>query len=235
MLKTRLLLTIRETRYAQILNHPETALTKDESSPESVYESVYKLFETQKFAETISKSDQYITAFDGEAIVPKFELLKAYAIGRLYGFIKYKKAINDVAVNYANSAEGIQAQSILDNAIKGLETASFEDETTATSAKAVFEFVNATVEELKTFKETLEKAIDKMKYHNMYVSIDLYSPDKTFVVVHGLKSIEAARGFPSFFEKPEQAEISRSFFGISTANYRVLQIHKNLESYLTNQ
>ena len=140
-----------------------------------------------------------------------------------------------MAVNYANSAEGIQAQSILDNAIKGMEKATFEDEATATSAKAVFEFVNATAEELKAFKETLEKAIDKMKYNNMYVSIDLYSFDKTFIVVHGLKSIEAARGFPSFFEKPERDEISRSFFGISTANYRILQIHKNLESYLTNQ
>jgi tetratricopeptide (TPR) repeat protein len=234
-LKTEIIANYPDTRYAQILNNPELALAKDENSPESVYEATYKLFEEQQFAETISKSEEYITVFDGEAIVPKFELLKAYAMGRLYGFIEYKKAINAVAVNYANTAEGIQAQSILDNALKGLESNAFEDETTALSAKVVFEFTKPTAEELKTLKEAIEKAIDKMKYHNMYVSVDLYNPEKTFVVVHGLRSIETARAFTSLFEKPEQVELSRPFFGISTANYRILQIHKNLESYLTNQ
>lgn len=223
------------TRYAQILSNPELALEKDKNSPESVYEETYKLFEAQKFAETISQSDKYINAFDGEAIVPKFELLKAYAKGRLYGFIEYKKAINDVAVNYANTAEGIQAQSILDNSLKGLEKAEFEDDTSVTSAKAVFEFVQPTAEELKTYKEEIERAIDKMKYRKMYVSIDLYTAEKTFVVVHGLRSIETARDFVSLFETPEQNKMTKPFFGISTANYRILQIHKNLESYSTNQ
>ncbi|WP_044401416.1 hypothetical protein [Lacinutrix sp. Hel_I_90] len=234
-LKTEIISNYPDTRYAQILSNPELALAKDENSPESVYEATYKLFEQQQFAETISKSEEYIAVFDGEAIVPKFELLKAYAIGRLYGFIEYKKAINTVAANYANTAEGIQAQSILDNALKGIESNAFEDETTALSAKVVFEFTKPTAEELKTLKEAIEKAIDKMKYHNMYVSVDLYNPEKTFVVVHGLRSIETARAFTSLFEKPEQVELSRPFFGISTANYRILQIHKNLESYLTNQ
>ena len=54
-----------DSRYAAILNNPELAATKDENSPESLYESTYASFENQKFSEVISKSEKYITQFEG--------------------------------------------------------------------------------------------------------------------------------------------------------------------------
>ena len=67
----------------------------------------------------------YINAFDGEPIVPKFELLKATATGRLYGFEAYGKAINYIAVTYANTPEGKQAQDIETNVLPKLQIKEF--------------------------------------------------------------------------------------------------------------
>jgi len=224
-----------ESRYASILSNPELALEKDANSAESIYESVYKLFEEQKFTEVIIETTKHITAFEGDEMVPKFELLKAFAAGRLYGFDEYKKAINNVAIAYANTAEGVQAQNILDKSLKNIENPEFIDDTASTNCKVVYSFINATATELTNYKKELDRAIDKMKYQNMYTSIDLYNPQTKFVVVHGLRSIESSKGFVDLFTPAEKAKISRPFFGISSDNYRILQIHKNLESYKTNQ
>lgn len=234
-IKAEIIAEYPESRYAQILSNPEAVLAKDETSPDSVYEATYKLFEAQKFTAVITQCEKYINTFEGDAIVPKFELLKIHAKGRLYGFAEYKKGLEAIAVNYANTTEGIQAQTILNTTIKGLEKTTFEDDIAATNTKAVFAFVKPTKQELETYKETLEKAIEKMEYYNLLVSIDLYSPEKTFVVVHGLRSIETAKGFTAMFDVYLQSKIARPFFGISSVNYRTLQIHKNLEAYTNNQ
>lgn len=75
------------------MEHPELVSDKDENSPESLYEALYNLHEQQKYAEVISKSEDYIKRFDGEPIIPKLELLKATANGRLNGFEASKLAL----------------------------------------------------------------------------------------------------------------------------------------------
>ena len=235
ILKNEIISNYPESRYAKILSNPEVALAKDDSSPESIYEDTYKQFEAQEFQTVITKCEKYISAFEGDDIVPKFELLKAFAKGRLEGFDTYKKAINDVAVNYANTEEGVQAQAILDTSIKGLEKAEFEDEVSATKCKAVYQFSNTAKTEIDTFKKTLDETLNAAKYNNMSTSIDIYNKDQTFVVVHGLRSIETAKGFTDLFPSELKYKIDRPFFGISTNNYRIIQIHKNLQAYTTNK
>src|SRR5690606_16654165 len=75
--KNDIVLNYPESRYATILSNPEMASAKDENSPESLYEVLYDKLENQEYDEVISKAEEYITLFDGEPIVPKFELLKA--------------------------------------------------------------------------------------------------------------------------------------------------------------
>jgi hypothetical protein len=59
----------------------------------------------------------------------------------------------------------------------------------------------------------------------------MYNSNVIFVVVHGLKSIQAANGFGVLLKDKEQ-HIEREHFGISSQNYQIIQIHKNLETYL---
>jgi len=113
--KANIIAEYPDSRYASILKNPELVTERDENSPESLYEALYTQHENQEYIDVVSKSEAYIKTFDGESMVPKFELLKATATGRLYGFEAYKKAINYLAVTYANTPEGKQAQNIEDN------------------------------------------------------------------------------------------------------------------------
>ncbi|NND25692.1 MAG: hypothetical protein EX263_05530 [Flavobacteriaceae bacterium] len=223
-----------DSRYATILLNPNTALAEDENSPENIYKTLYQKFEAQEYDEVITQSDKYITLFDGEAIVPKYEFLKAVSKGRLYGFDSYKEAINYIALNYPNSPEGKKAESMISSTLPLLEKSEFIEDDQATSFKVIYQFPNPNDEEITAFVKELDKAVAKVKYFDLKTSVDLYDKNTKFVVVHGLKSIDGATGFAEILNEYENS-IEKEHFAISSLNYQVVQIHKNLELYLKSQ
>lgn len=220
-----------ESRYASILLNPEAELGADENSPEYIYEALYKQFENQEYAEVIAKCDQNISKFEGESMVPKFEFLKAVSKARLYGFESYKESVNYIALNYPNSPEGKKAEDMLKNVMPLLSKSDFLDNESSKHFKAIYQFVDAEKEEIDEFIKKLNEAITAIEYFELSTSKDMYNQNTIFVVVHGLTSIQAANGFSELLKEKKQ-NIEREHFGISSQNYQIVQIHKNLESYL---
>ena len=223
-----------DSRYATILLNPDSNLGEDENSPENLYESLYKQFEAQNYGVVISESDKYITMFDGEAIVPKFEFLKAVASARLFGFEAYKKAINFIALNYPNSPEGKQAEQMMQSVIPMLEKKTFVDEAASKNFKVIYSFTDASDDEIQEFYNKLNESIEVVRYFDLSSSIDKYNANTTFVVVHGLTSLQGAQGFKDILNDYKK-KIDKDHFSISSDNYEVIQIHKNLEAYLQSQ
>lgn len=223
-----------DSRYATILLNPDSNLGEDENSPENLYESLYKQFEAQNYGVVISESDKYITMFDGEAIVPKFEFLKAVASARLFGFQAYKKAINFIALNYPNSPEGKQAEQMMQSVIPMLEKKTFVDEAASKNFKVIYSFTDASDEEIQEFYNKVNESIEVVRYFDLTSSIDKYNANTTFVVVHGLTSLPGAQGFKDILNDYKK-KIDKDHFSISSDNYEVIQIHKNLEAYLQSQ
>ena len=223
-----------DSRYATILSNPELASDKDENSPESLYEALYAQHENQEYLEVISKSEDYINTFDGEPMVPKFELLKANATGRLYGYDAYAKAINYIALTYANSPEGKQAQDIETNVLPSLTNTEFvqENDSISNNYMVVFKFENKERAQILNFQKTLDSILNNLKYYDLKSSLDVYSPDITFVVVHGLKNQQIAKTFDQLLTKEDKKKIKEPYFAIASANYQTIQIHKNLDAYL---
>lgn len=223
-----------DSRYATILLNPDSNIGEDENSPENLYENLYKQFEAQNYAVVISESDKYISMFDGEAIVPKFEFLKAVANARLFGFEAYKKAINFIALNYPNSPEGKQAENMMQSVIPMLEKKTFVDESVSKNFKVIYSFTDASDEEINEFIEKLNESIKDIRYFDLTSSIDKYNANTTFVVVHGLTSLQGAQGFKDILSDYKKT-IEKDHFSISSDNYEVIQIHKNLDAYLESQ
>lgn len=223
-----------DSRYAAILLNPDSNLGEDENSPENIYEGLYKQFEAQNYATVISESDTYISMFDGEAIVPKFEFLKAVANARLFGFEAYKKAINYIALNYPNSPEGKQAETMMQSVIPMLEKKTFVDEASSKNFKVIYSFKDASKEEIEEFANKLNESIEVVRYFDLSSSIDKYNANTTFVVVHGLTSLQGAQGFKDILRDYKKT-IERNHFSISSDNYEVIQIHKNLDAYIESQ
>ncbi|WP_092849866.1 tetratricopeptide repeat protein [Algibacter pectinivorans] len=232
--KNQIIDTYPDSRYATILKNPELITDRDENSPESLYEALYIQHENQEYADVISKSEEYIKTFDGDAMVPKFELLKATASGRLYGFEAYKKGVNYLAITYANTPEGKQAQNIESNIFPKLESKAFvkASDSIPENYKVVFQFKNAPKETISGFKETLDEVLGNVKYYKLSASVDVYNPDTKFVVIHGIKTEQVAQTFNQLLTEEDQYKINTPYFVVSSTNYQIIQIHKNLDDYL---
>lgn len=219
-----------DTRYAEILRNPNSQLPTDESSPEYKYKLLYNDFEAGHYAEVIQKSDEYITMYNGNEIVPKLEILKATAIGRQQGFEAYKKALNFVSLNYPSTEEGKQAQLIYSNVLPLLESKDFVAE--SDNWKLVYRFTQDETEAAKKLQEQLNQAIKDLRYTNVTTSIDYYDPQTRLVIAHGWNSKGGAQGFGEVLQEDKKLKINRPFFEISSENYKIIQIHKNLDEYL---
>ncbi len=232
--KNEIISNYPESRYATILNNPDLANLKDENSPENVYEKVFMLHENQQYANVISKCETYINVFDGDPIVSKFELLKATATGRLFGYDAYKKAINYIAITFANTPEGKQAQKVEAELLPKIANSDFVEETdnTSTNFKVVYKFENSESDKIESFKKTLDSVLKNIKYYNLKTSVDVYNPNTKLIVIHGLKNAQVAKTFDQLLSKEDKQKITEPYFAISSANYQIVQIHKNLDTYL---
>jgi len=232
ILKKDIIENHKDSRYAAILLNPELALLNNENSPQSLYNNLYTQFELGNYQEVIDGCDLQITRLDGDEIVPKLELLKATSRARLYGFEAYKEGLNFVALNYPSSLEGKKAAQMYSTIIPELANKAFVEDSTQTNFKVVFKFDRSEVEEINTFETALSTAVEEVDYFNLTVSRDGYNTNTIFVVVHGLKSVQGALGFVKILETENELIISKPYFGISSMNYQIVQIHKNAERYI---
>ena len=239
-MKTAIISEYPESRYAEILLNPQSELSKDENSPEAIYTKLYKQFQNEDYAAVISEAETQIKRLEGDDFVPKFEILKASAKGRLYGFEAYKEGIDYIALTYVNTEEGKKAQDIIKNAFPVLEKKEFVADDASDKFNVIFQFENNSGEDIEAFIKILDEEVAKIKYFDLTTSKDVYDENTTFVVVHGLKSIGGAKGFGELLKSEEKdkrgrlikPKITRPYFAISSPNYAIIQRHKNLNAYL---
>jgi tetratricopeptide (TPR) repeat protein len=232
--KNEIMSKYSDSRYAEILRNPESQLSKDENSAETIYENLYRQYEEQEYALVIASAEEQIKVFEGDGFVPKFEILKASALGRLKGFEAYKKSVNYIALTYPNSQEGKRAQEILANTA-GLENKEFLPEEEDKAFTVIYEFNTNEGEDIDKFMIDLTAAIDRTNFKELSLSKDVYKENTVFVVVHGLKFKTSAAGFGQTlqdYKEDNTKGIIRPQVSMSTANYTIVQRHKNLNDYI---
>jgi hypothetical protein len=103
------------TVFAKIIKSPNKKVKGEEAVTDEVankYKKVYYLYKKDKFAETVKEINSILPTIQNSKLIAKFELLKAYAIGKYSSKEKYKIALEAVAIKYANTEEGKEAQEI---------------------------------------------------------------------------------------------------------------------------
>lgn len=231
LLKSDILVNHPDTRYAEILRNPGAILAADESTPEYRYYHLYRMFEDEKYAEVIQNADRYINQFFGDEMVPKFEMLKATAIGRQDGFEAYKKAINYISLNYTNTPEGRRANNIYHAQLPKIEKFDFEANNDSDRWKILYEFNVNDRQQAEALRKKINEAVIELGFAYLETSIDYYNPHKIFVLVHGLLSREGAIGFAERLKDNRKFRVTHPYVEISSLNYAVVQVHKNLELY----
>ncbi len=220
-----------ESRFAAAIRNPGLAI-KMEDQAQNKYEALYNLYEQKEYLQVIALSTTYGKEFKGDDLLPRIELLKALAIGRLYGILAYKEALNYVALNYPQSEAGKKAQELHNTSLPKLENDQFEPELNKSNIKLLYSFKNKEKEQAGLLKEKLGKAILDLDYKGLSTSIDIYNSSDVFVMVHGMKDISRAEGFAELLKNNTKYKVKEEPLIISSGNYRVVQLHKNLDNYI---
>ncbi|WP_339666552.1 hypothetical protein [Maribacter arcticus] len=222
-----------DSRYAEILLNPQAVLADNSDSPEKRYENLFKKFKEQEFLQVITGAEENINRFTGDPIVPKFEMLKANAIGRLQGFELFKEALNYVALTYPNNPEGKKAEQMVAEQLPKLEPKEFSPETDSKGTsnwKVVFPFKRSNNQKALKLMELLVKSIEDLRYKNI-VSKDIYNLEDQFVVVHGFKSKDFALGYAELLKNNKDYRVADENFVVLSENYKIIQVHKNIIDY----
>ncbi|MBL4606041.1 MAG: tetratricopeptide repeat protein [Flavobacteriaceae bacterium] len=113
--KNRILKDYANSPFAQIIVNPEKELVADEKVDEvsDLYKIAYKLYKDDSFVDAICFINEMIPTLEDSILTPKFELLRAYAIGKYQRKEAYIAALEKVAVEYPLTEEGKKALEIL--------------------------------------------------------------------------------------------------------------------------
>ncbi|MDD7915457.1 tetratricopeptide repeat protein [Polaribacter ponticola] len=113
--KNVILTKYSKTKFAQVILNPNKKIEEEVavSEIEKEYKKMYYLYKSNKFEEVVLKIDEYVATIPNANLIPKFELLKAYAIGKFKDKQAYKIALDFVAVSFGNTEEGKKAKAII--------------------------------------------------------------------------------------------------------------------------
>lgn len=224
-----------DSRYAAILNNPNEALEEDAEAPEVIYRGLYKEFSNQNYGTLLTQLDARIEQFYGDSYLPKFELLKATVLGRYEGYESYKTALNYVALTYPRSEEGKKAQELLQTALPSMRFTTFDDAAISINWKIVYPMNASDQLGAEALEKKIKDGFERLEYTNYGTSIDVYTKEKSFVVVHYLSSEAGAEGLEQVLRLNPEIGITKTPLIIASENYKIIQLHKNLEAYISQQ
>lgn len=232
-MKERIISQYPESRYAVILRSSPEDLAKANDTPEAAYNKLFKKYEAGQYQTVLTESEIMVDLYSGEDIIPKIELLKANTLGKLKGLEEYKGALNYVALNYPNSKEGKEAEALLTTNIPQLEAIAFDKEVPS-SWKVLYKIsIDPADKKTKTLQDKIKKYIAETQSMKLATSIDSYTMTESFLVIHGPKSEEGARNIAAILKDYKDYKIADPSIIISNENYKIVQIKKNLQEYLT--
>jgi tetratricopeptide (TPR) repeat protein len=222
--------TYPNSRYAQIINNtnPENG---SNLSPNEEYQKWYKLYKEEQFDVVLENIDNLINQYSGEDIISKYEFLKVNTLAKVNGLDAYKKGLEGVADNYPNSEEGKKAREILEKEIPGLDKMEF---TTVDSKrwKVIYPIPAGDAKTAKQIEDAIHKFLNVENYMRLKTSIDKYNKNDSFVVIHGVQSEAYANDLVGILRDDKKYKISNRAIVISSENYKIIQIKKNIEAYL---
>ena len=110
-----------------------------------------------------------------------------------------------------------------------LQNKEFKFQEPQTNVKLLFSYPSEENEQALAVKGLIDKAVEELGYRKYSTSIDVYTQDTIFVAVHGFESEPLAQGFAELLQINKKYSINMQPVVISSENYSIVQLHKNLE------
>ncbi|MDR2205379.1 MAG: tetratricopeptide repeat protein [Flavobacteriaceae bacterium] len=110
------------TSYAEYVKNPRNK-EFSQSSPEvlQIYADAFDLYQNEKYEDSQKTIDSALAQYPKDALVPKFELLNAFNTGKTAGKEVMILQLEQIALNYAKTPEGLKAIEMLKYLKSGLK------------------------------------------------------------------------------------------------------------------
>lgn len=228
--KQKILSEYPESRYASALNNTSISagITAD-----SEFNNLYTKIEKGQFREANTEIDGLLKKYDGDELNAKFDVLKAKISARLFGLSAYKTALQKVVKNYPKGKEVKKIESILTTDIPVLEALDFG--ATPKTFNLVFVTIYPNETSHKNLIEKLNKYAKESGDVKIKVSNDIYNVEKNMIVLHGIINKMTAESVYSYLKEHKDYKLKDTAIIISNEDYKVVQVKKNLEEYLTKK
>lgn len=102
------------TSYAEFARNPKAGnFAKSTAEAENAYKTAFALYTNERFDESKTLIDQSLQQYSKDALVPKFALLNAFNAGKTSGKEVMILQLEQIALNYKDTAEGQKAKEML--------------------------------------------------------------------------------------------------------------------------
>lgn len=102
------------TSYAEFARNPKAGnFAKSTAEAENAYKTAFALYTNERFDESKTLIDQSLQQYSKDALVPKFALLNAFNAGKTSGKEVMILQLEQIALNYKDTAEGEKAKEML--------------------------------------------------------------------------------------------------------------------------
>jgi hypothetical protein len=236
-----------ESEFAKILVDPNyfEKIFAEMKMLETLYERAYNLYASENFAESISVIDGALMQFPEDNLAPKFMLLKAYCVAKIYDERSFREELNNLIRRHPQSAEAQRASEISAFLNQSMPELRIEEE-----RQVAYEIYFADITQNHSFAFVIENPIfniNQAAFDIISYNIDNYTNnnyrtegiliDNRFILitVSGFNNFAAALEYYTAFsaEKLIRNISGNKFytFLISNENLDMLKIDKKPERY----
>lgn len=232
VVKNRIISEYPDSRHAQLLNN--TSITEATDTPENKYNSIKEKYDKGEYNTVLDEIENALIQYQGEPVIPKLELLKAYTLGKVKGVEAYKEALVFVSLNYPNYEAGKTAEKLLRTGVLKVEQLKFEEHKKG-YYKIVYTYDSKDQETISKDKKFLEGFIKEIQLGPIHMTEDYYNESEKMLVLHRFTSENKAKHFLEELTKLKKIKFRKDGVILSNHNYKVVQINKNLKEYIKQQ
>jgi hypothetical protein len=213
------------------LRNPSSEEGEDASSPKAVYEKIYKQYLNGDYKAVLTAVEESIALYNGDPILPKFELLKAKVVAKFEGLEAFGKGLNYVSLTYPNTEEGKKATALFTVDLPKLEALQLS---TADSKnwKILYQTKDFEDKNTKVLVDKIKKFLAERDLKRLSLSYDMYTMTDNFVVIHGVTSKDLATSITTVLKEYKDYKVQDTPIIMTAENYAVVQIKKNLDEFL---
>lgn len=216
----QLLADYTESAFAQLLSNTEIEWDPSEDQPKRQYEKLLELYQRGKYFDALGRAKTLSVVLSATEWAPKIALIQANIKGKLEGQKAWVMALEEIQEKFPQSFAAKQSKGIT------LQLKSKGNKSKKVFALYKWVFPHHRNESLGLEKDIkiLNEAIENLK--SLKLSIDSYSQNYAFVVVHGFRSPEELSRFQEELQAKEPNFNSNNFVVLSH-EYQEIQLNKS--------